>query len=141
MSTQEEQVSPGVEGAEQQEAKKVSKKFEPGVEPLDEIRQRAVSAYTAYVEAERQVEKAYKEQELQAEQNYNESKQKARKICEESIAQTLRIRDEAEQRATKACEGSIAQALKIREEAEQKAWEVRNEVVERTWVIFTTSRK
>ena len=68
MSDREQQVfSVGEEEAEQ-EAKMTPKKTEPTepvVEPLDEIRQRALSAYAAYMDAERQVEKAYKEQEQQ----------------------------------------------------------------------------
>jgi hypothetical protein len=137
----EEQVPSVIGGGAEQQTKKVPKKTEQAEEPLGEIRQRAMSAYAAYVEAERQVEQAYKSQEQQAGKNYQGAKQQTEKVCEESIAQALKIREEAEQKAKRVCEESIAQTLKIREEAAQKAWEARNEIMERTWAVFIKSRK
>jgi len=109
--------------------------------PLDEIQQRASMAYTAYLEAQRQVEDAYKDQEQQTGRAYQQAKEQARKAYGESIAQALRTREEAEERARKVYEESAAQALRNLEEAEQKAWEAHNEAMEQTWLVFTKSRR
>jgi len=115
---------------EEEKAKKAPKKAEQAVDLLGETQQRAAAAYTAYVEAQRQLEEAYKEQERQAEMAYIEAVEKAGKACEESIA-----------RARKIYEESTAQALRTRDEAELKAREARSETMERTWAIFTKTRK
>ena len=119
-----------VAGKEEEKAKKAPKKAEQAVDFLDETQQRAAAAYTAYVEAQRQLEGAYKEQERQAERVYSEAVEQAGKACEESIT-----------RARKVYEGGIAQALRTRDEIERKAREAHNEAMERTWAIFTKARK
>jgi len=114
----------------EQKAKKPLKKAEQAVDFLDETQQRAAAAYTAYIEAQHQLEGAYKEQERQAEKAYSEVIEQARKACEESIA-----------RARKIYEENTAQALRTRDEAEREAREARNETIEQTWAIFTKARK
>jgi len=150
----------------EQEAKKAARKIvEQPVEGtgLGEIQQRAVMAYAAYIEAEREVERAYRDQQQKIEKAYLGAREKARKTCEESVAQTLNAREEAEEKARKTCEESVAQALsareeaegkarkaceekvalamKAREEAELKSLEARNEGMEQSWDIFTKSKK
>ena len=49
------------------QAKKAPKKTEQVATPLDQIQQQAMMAYTAYIEAEQQVARAYKENEQQVE--------------------------------------------------------------------------
>lgn len=118
------------EGAEEQKAKKAPRKAEQAVNLLDETQQRAAAAYAAYIEAQRQLEDAYKDQEQQAERAYNESVEQARKACEESIARAREVYQESTERA-----------LRTRDEAESKAREVRNDIMERTWAVFTKARK
>lgn len=115
---------------EEGKAKKAPEKAEQAVDLLGETQQRAAAAYTAYVEAQRQLEEAYKEQERRAEMAYIEAVEKARKACEESIARARKIYEESIERALRACD-----------EAELKAREARNETMERTWTIFTKARK
>lgn len=129
MSDAEQIFVAGKEEVEQQ-AKKAPKKTEQAVDLLDETQQRAAAAYTAYIQAQRQLEEAYKEQERQAERAYNEAVEQARKACEESTTQ-----------ARKVYERGTAQALGIRDAAERKAREAYNETMERTWAIFTKARK
>mgnify|MGYP001044762388 CR=1 FL=1 len=115
---------------EEEKAKKIPKKAEQAVDLLGETQQRAAAAYTAYIEAQRQLEEAYKEQERQAERTYNEAVEKAGKACEEGIA-----------RARKVYEASTVQALRTRDEEERKAREAHSEALERTWAIFTKARR
>ena len=117
------------EGVEQK-GKKATTKIEQTVDFLDETQRRAAAAYTAYIEAQRQLEEAYKGQEGQADKTYNEAVEQSRKSCEESMT-----------RARKAYEESIARALRTRDEAELKAQEARNEAMERTWAVFIKARK
>lgn len=125
-----EQIFVADKGEAEQKGKKDTKKIEQTVDLLNETQQRAAAAYTAYLEAQRQLEEAYKEQERQANKTYNEVVEQARKSCEESIAQ-----------ARKAFESSVTRSLRISDEAELKARESRNEVLERTWAVFIKARK
>jgi len=117
-------------GETEQKGKKDTKKIEQTVDFLSETQQRAAAAYTAYLEAQRQLGEAYKEQERQANKAYNEVVEQARKSCDESITQ-----------ARKAFESSVTRSLRISEEAELRARESRNEVLERTWAVFIKARK
>jgi len=125
-----EQIFVADKGETEQKGKKDNKKIEQTVDFLSETQQRAAAAYTAYLEAQRQLEEAYKEQERQANKTYNEVVEQARKSCEESIAQ-----------ARKAFESSVSRSLRISDEAEMKARESRNEALERTWAVFIKARK
>jgi len=125
-----EQIFVADKGEAEQKGKKDTKKIEQTVDLLNETQQRAAAAYTAYLEAQRQLEEAYKEQERQANKTYNEVVEQARKSCEESIAQ-----------AKKAFESSVTRSLRICDEAELKARESRNEALERTWAVFIKARK
>jgi len=125
----------------EQKAKKAFRKAEPAVESLDETQQRAMTAYAAYLEAERQLETAYKDQERQAEKGYTDVVAQARKLCEENIAQAKKVYEDSTAHARKVYEESVTQALKTRDEAERKAREARGETMERTWIVFTKARK
>ena len=125
----------------EEKAKRVPKKAEQAIGFLDETQQRAAAAYAAYIEAQRQLEEAYKEQERQADGAYSEAVERVRKVCEESIAQARRVYEESMAQARKVYEGSIAQTLRTRDDTERKAQEARNENIERTWAIFTKTRK
>jgi predicted ATPase len=125
-----EQVFVVQEGEGEQKAKKLPKKAEQATGVLDETQQRAMAAYAAYIEAERQLEEAYKDQEKRAEKDYEKAIEQARKACEESIAQGRRIYEE-----------SIDRALRTRDEAERKAREAHNESVQQTWAVFIKARK
>ena len=113
-----------------EEVKEAPKKTEQAVDFLDETQQRAVAAYTAYIEAQRQLEEAYKGQERQAEKAYNETVERAKNACEETLSQCRKV-----------YEGNVSQALRTRDEVERKAREARNEAMERTWAVFTKARK
>ncbi|MEA3253605.1 MAG: hypothetical protein U9Q17_01510 [Chloroflexota bacterium] len=147
MSDPAEQVFIAHEEEGEQKTKKAARKTEPEevAETLggafDATQQRAAAAYMAYLEAQRQLEEAYKDQELQAEKTYNTTIEQVRKACDESIAQATRARNESIAQANKACEESMAQVLKTRNEAEKKAREAHNETIDRTWAIFTKARK
>lgn len=125
-----EQVFVVSEEEAEQKAKKAFRKAEPVVESLDETQQRAMTAYAAYLEAERQLETAYKDQERQAEKVYTDAVAQSRKVCEESLAQARKVYEE-----------SVSHALKTRDEVERKASEARSETMERTWIVFTKARK
>jgi len=117
-------------GEAEQKGKKDTKKIEQTVDFLNETQQRAAAAYTAYLEAQRQLEEAYKEQERQANNVYNEVVEQARKSCEESITQ-----------ARKAFESSVTRSLRINDETELKARESHHETLERTWAVFIKASK
>jgi len=125
----------------EQKGKKIPRRAEQAVDFLDETQQRAAAAYLAYIEAERQLEEAYKDQEGLAEKAYGEAVEQARKSCEETIAQDRKLYEDTISQARQAYEETTARALKTREEAERKARQVHNQTLERTWIVFTKARK
>ena len=133
--------------------------------PLSDVLGKAQKAYSAYLEAQREVAKAYKVNELQLERGYKETAQKADRDCENAINVALRAREEAERRAEEVfakvvaqarqaekeaeevyqraleqsrteCESSVNEAMKIRDAAIDNAWELRTRTVDRAWMIF-----
>jgi len=68
---------------------KAAKPAEPTMDFLDETQQRAVAAYVAYVEAERQLENAYKDQEQKAEKAYSDSLDHTRRTSALQLMQQL----------------------------------------------------
>jgi len=125
----------------EQKGKKPPRRADQAVDFLDETQQRAAAAYLAYIQAERQLEDAYKDQEGSAEKAYGEAVEQAKGTCEETIAQGRKLCEDTMNQARKAYEETIARALKTREEAEHKARETRNQTLERTWTVFTKARK
>jgi hypothetical protein len=138
-----EQVFIATEAEEEteQKGKKTPRRPDQAVDFLDETQQRAAAAYIAYIEAERQLEEAYKDQEGLAEKAYSEAVEHARRTCEETIAQGGKLCEETIGQARQAYEETVARALKTREEAERKARQVHNQTLERTWTVFTKARK
>lgn len=124
------QIFLGDEKKAKEEVEWTLNRVEPGVDFLAETQQRVAAAYTAYIEAQHQLEEAYKKQEQQVEKAYNEAVEQARKACEESLAQCKKVYEE-----------SVALALRTRDEAEQTARKTHNEAMERIWAVFTKARK
>lgn len=136
---------------------------EQAIEPLAEVLGRVESAYAAYVDAEREVAKAYKANEQQVEKSYKEVEQQANSTCEQAIAQALRVREGAEQQAEKAYQKAkeqaeetsrrtkeqtkrtydenVRQALMVRQETIEQGWTTRTEAIERAWKIFSKEKK
>ncbi len=124
-----------------QQVKKSLEKTEQAASPLDQIQQQAVMAYAAYMEAEQQVARAYKENEGHVQKAYGAAEQQAQKAYDESMAQALRRREEAELQAKKAFEESLSQASQKRAESTTRAAQIRRETMDQAWAIYTKSRK
>jgi hypothetical protein len=116
--------------------------------PLDEVLSQAQRAYTAYMDATREVSRIYRENEIQIGDAYVKAAQEANQACEASVKQAEKAREQAEKRARdayqralenaeKTAEEAIAQALKTREEDIAKAWGKREETVAQAWDIYT----
>ena len=69
MVNQKEQIKRAIKQAEELPRKAEAASAEPVTDPLAELLGRAQSAYTAYVEAQKEVAKAYKEREKQLEKS------------------------------------------------------------------------
>ena len=133
--------------------------------PLSDVLGKAQRAYSAYLEAQKEVAKAYKVNELQLERAYREAERHADEECQNTIAELLADREESEQQAEETfrnaveqarqmekdaqeaysqtldqvrenCEANVNEALKTRDAANAKAWELRSRTVDRAWAIF-----
>jgi len=116
--------------------------------PLDEVLTQAQKAYTAYMDATREVSRIYRENEINVGETYMKAAQQANQACEDSIKQAEKAREQAEKRAgdayqkaldqaVKNAEEAIAQALKTRDEEIAKAWQSRGETVAQAWDIYS----
>lgn len=81
--------------------------------PLDEVLGRAERAYLAYMEAQKEVGQAYRENEVQAEGTLRQSEEDARNSSNGIIHQALSTRDEAVESARKEREEGTAQAERL----------------------------
>lgn len=138
--------------------------LESGVErgtahPLDEFLGRTQKAYAAYLEAQRDVWRAFQETAERAEGSFEKEKEEASKTRDEVIGRALASRrqagDEAErvfaeaiqaardtyqksrEQAEKACEDNVGQAIAAYEQVVNRAWEMRKGAFERAWSIFS----
>ncbi len=103
-------VKASTSGTAAEESKKAPKAAEPTIDLLDETQQRAAAAYVAYVEAERQLERAYKEQEAKAEKSYASSLERARKENEDAVGAARRAYEASLAHAKKAMEDGVTKA-------------------------------
>ncbi len=133
--------------------------------PLSDVLGKAQKAYSAYLEAQKEVAKAYKVNELQLERSYREAQRIAEKACQDAINEALNEREEDEHNAEELlrktidqarqmekeaeesyskmidqsrenCEANVSEALQTRDETVNKAWELRSRTVDRAWTIF-----
>ena len=116
--------------------------------PLDEVLGQAQKAYSAYMDATREVSRIYRENEIQVGEAYMRAVQQATAICDSTIKQATKDRELAEKKARetyekaleeaeKKSEETVADALKTREEDIAKAWELREETVAQAWDIYS----
>jgi hypothetical protein len=119
----------------------------PAVEPLEEILGRAEKAYTAYIDAQKEVGRAYKRNEVQFDRSFAASGEKANASCTEAIQKAARDREMAEKAAEEAMrkaveqaktayEATVQQALKARDEAVSNAWNARKQAIDSAWKVF-----
>ncbi len=133
--------------------------------PLSEVLGKAQKAYSSYLDAQKEVAKAYKVNEIQLEKGYKEAEYQANRVYEDTIVRIMEVRQEAELQAEESHNQSIEQAmqvlhdaeaaytaelqhikgnseasmkesLKVRNDAVQKAWELRSRTIDRSWEIF-----
>jgi len=119
----------------------------PAVEPLEEILSRAEKAYTAYIEAQKEVARAYKRNEVQFDRAFVAASDRANAVYAEALQRAAREREMAEkaaedayrkalEQAKSAYESSVQQALKARDEAVLQAWNARKQAIDVAWKVF-----
>lgn len=119
----------------------------PGVEPLEEILRRAEKAYTDYIEAQKEVARAYKRNEVQFDKAFIAAGDRANAAYAEALQKAAREREMAEKAAEEAYrkaleqakqtyQSSIQQALKARDEAILQAWNARKQAIDTAWKVF-----
>ncbi len=133
--------------------------------PLSDVLGKAQRAYVAYLEAQKEVAKAYKVNEIQLEKAFREAERIADKACQEAIAELIADRQDSEQRAEQKLWNTVDQARQMEQDAEAeykqtmdqvrtelqecineamrtrddaiaRAWEMRSKTVDRAWAIF-----
>ncbi len=80
------------------------------LEPMADVLARAESAYTTYMEAQKEVARAYRGHELQHDSAYTEAERQANAVCNEEIEKALGARERAAQQAEKTYREAIEQA-------------------------------
>ena len=146
-----EQVKKVFGDTEEQAVISTTEASEPVADPLAELLGRAERAYAAFLEAQREVARAYKGQEKQAEAAYRKAEQRANEACEAAMEQVLKARLQAEQGAEEAYrrardeaaavyQESVRQVLRDRKETMEQAWETSKQAVEQSWKIFQGNR-
>ena len=116
MVNQKEQVKEAVKQTEELAVKLEAGAPEQVIDPLTELLGRAQSAYAAYMEAEKEVARAYKARERQVERSYKEAEQQANSACEAATEQALRVREKAEQQAEETCKKAKEKAMDVYQE-------------------------
>jgi hypothetical protein len=99
--------------------------------PLDEVMLQAEKAYAAYMDAERQVAKAYHENALT----------KALQNREAAVKRADEAFKSAEELARAAYEAAVQEVQKKREENIEKAWKIRDQTIEQAWQIYSKIAK
>jgi len=119
----------------------------PAVEPLEEILGRAEKAYTAYIDAQKEVARAYKRNEVQFDKAFITAGDRANAVYTEALQKAAREREMAEKAAEDAYrkameqakstyESNAQQALKARDEAVLQAWNARKQAIDVAWKVF-----
>jgi len=120
---------------------------QPAVEPLEEILGRAEKAYTAYIDAQKEVARAYKRNEVQFDKAFVAAGDRASAAYAEALQKAARERGLTEkaaedayrkalEQAKTAYESSVQQALKARDEAILQAWNARKQAIDVAWKVF-----
>jgi len=120
---------------------------EMSANPIEELRNQAQLADNAYLEAQKQVAKAYKQREReelntykegehQAQQNYDMAVQKALEVRAEKERKALDGYIEAKDQAAKEYEYSVTEALRTCRSAIDRQWETSREVSDQIWDIY-----
>ena len=99
----------------------VVKLQEESARPLDEFLGRAQKAYITYLEAQKDVWKAFNETQQRVEDDYRAIEQKANHVRDEAVEQYLIARNEAEQEAERAYKEALAQVQQTYAEAKEEA--------------------
>ena len=115
--------------------------------PLEELRNQAHAAYSAYLGAQRQVAIAYKQREKEEVKVYKQVEQQAFAAYNEAIQKALRIRtqsegdaykayQEARDKAAKEYDASAAEALRLCQSTIEQQWQTSRALLEQIWEIF-----
>ena len=120
----DEKVEP--KAAKQRDVAKLSENIQQQVEetlksPLDEIVGYAERAYAAHIEAERQLARAYRDNEVQVAATHRGTEQQAQITCDNAAAAALKVWEEAIAKATKAYEKVVLEAKEALAKATQDA--------------------
>jgi len=113
---------------------------------IGEVMSEAERAYTAFMNAERQVAKAYHDNEIQVDLAYKRAESAAMKYFDISLAQAKEVLDkdlqkspelQSYQQSIDNYHKSIIQALATYKGSLDKAWKVRSETIEKAWDIYS----
>ena len=127
--------------------------------PLGERVGYAEKAHAAHIEAQRQVARAYRDNEVQAALSLRRAEQQARGVCDNDFAAALKAREEDTAQATRAYDKTvqeakealanakleaartyqenIARALDARNAAIDEAWKTCDSTSEQSWAIYS----
>ncbi|MGD0795737.1 MAG: PAS domain S-box protein [Dehalococcoidales bacterium] len=117
---------------------------------IDEVMSQAERAYAAYMDAERQVAKAYHENELQVGLSYKRAETAAMKDFNATLLQAKTVLDEVLQKSHESesyqnaignFHDSIIQALATYNDNLNKAWNIRSETIQMAWDIYSKIAK
>ena len=128
------------EKARQQPEEKVSK-------PYDEFLGRAQKAYSAYLDAQKDIWVAYRETEQQTEGDFIKAETAAYAALDASLNMSVQTQKATEKQAEEAYlrakeqskvayEQSAQQAMELFNSAIKQAWEMRKSALEQAWSIF-----
>lgn len=114
---------------------------------FDEFLSRAQKAYTAYIDAQKEMWVAYRATERRAEDEYVRAEKSAGALRDGLLEQALSQREKAERESEEAYarakelskndyEGSVKQALSTYTKNIEQAWALRAQALEQAWKIF-----
>ncbi len=117
------------------------------LDPLEDLRNQAQAAYSAYLGAQRQVATAYKQREQEEVKAYKQLEKQTQEEYDAAINTALKIRMENEQAAFKAFTEAINQAAKEYEVSVSEAlsncrtkmeqqWQASREVSDQIWDLY-----
>jgi hypothetical protein len=127
--------------------------------PLGEKVGHYEKAHAAHIEAERQVARAYRDNEVQGALALRRAEQQAQSACDSDVAAALKVREEVIAQATKAydkavqeakealtnakqdavriCQENISRALDTRNTVVDEAWKICDNTAEQSWAIYS----
>ena len=132
-------------------------------DPLAEILGRARSAYIAYLDAQKEVAKGYRQQQEQLQRAYKNKEKQANDTYELTIEDALKLREKNQQQAdaeyekakehalalyhtnlrqaSEAHSNAIEQAMQVYQQSVKQALKTREQTINKAWKIFGDSHE